>query len=99
MIEDERKMEHRRQVGMVKKELAKSADTRRGVLLPGLRAARTAAALSQRDLAERLETSQGTVHSLECLSRGAYPKTIRKLCAALDVVPADLLCEGTTEEE
>lgn len=97
MFEDLHKTERRQQVGLVKK-LAKSPENHRGALLPGLWAARTAAALSQRDLAERIGTSQGTIHDLERQGRGAYPKTIRRLSAALGVDPADLLCVDTFEE-
>jgi DNA-binding Xre family transcriptional regulator len=42
--------------------------------------------------------SQGTITSLEHMSRGAYPKTLRRLCAALKVEPVDLLCAEPTEE-
>lgn len=70
MIEEQGKTTMRRQqVGLVKK-LAKVPENHRGALLPGLWAARTAAALSQRDLAERIGTSQGTIHNLERLGRG-----------------------------
>ena len=98
MIEEQHKTERRQQVGLVKK-LAKVPENHRGALLPGLWAARTAAALSQRDLAKRIGTSQGTIHNLERLGRGAYPKTIRRLSEALDVDPADLLCAETPEGE
>jgi ribosome-binding protein aMBF1 (putative translation factor) len=98
MIEEQHKTERRQQVGLVKK-LAKVPENHRGALLPGLWAARTAAALSQRDLAERIGTSQGTIHNLERLGRGAYPKTIRRLSETLGVDPADLLCAETTEDE
>lgn len=98
MIEEKRKTERRLQVEMVKK-LAKSTDNRRGVFLAGLWAARTAAALSQRDLAQSIGTSQSTIHDLEGLTRGAYPQTVRKLCAALEVEPADLLTAEPAEEE
>jgi transcriptional regulator with XRE-family HTH domain len=83
---------------MVKK-LAKSPNNHRGAFLPGLWAARTTAALSQRELAERIGTSQGTIHNLERLGRGAYPKTIRRLSETLGVDPADLLCVETPEGE
>jgi DNA-binding XRE family transcriptional regulator len=98
MLEEQRKTEWRQQVGLVKK-LAKSPENHRGSFLPGLWAARTAAALSQKDLAERIGASQGTIHNLERLGRGAYPKTIRRLSEALEVDPADLLCAETTEDE
>jgi ribosome-binding protein aMBF1 (putative translation factor) len=71
----------------------------RGAPLPGLRAARLAAALSQRDLAAAIGSNQATICELEHLVRGAYPKTTRKLCRALNVEPADLLLAGTAGEE
>jgi DNA-binding Xre family transcriptional regulator len=97
MIEEKRRAERRRQVAAIKR--FGSAPNSRGFPLPGLWACRAAAGLTQRDLAERVGTSQGTVHDLECLMRGAYPKTIKKLCTALEVDPADLLCVETTEDE
>ena len=70
----------------------KEADgSNRGVPLPGLRAARQEAGLTQRELAARSGTGQGTVSKLEILRRGAYPRTIRKLSAALGVAPAALV--------
>jgi transcriptional regulator with XRE-family HTH domain len=57
------------------------------------------AGFTQRDLAERVRTSQGTIYELERLTRGAYPKTIKKLCAALEVEPSDLLCAEIAEQE
>ena len=38
-----------------------------------------------------VSTSQGTITALENLKRGAYPWTVKRLCAALDVKPADLM--------
>jgi DNA-binding XRE family transcriptional regulator len=96
LFEEPHKTGRRQQVGLVKK-LAKSPENHRGAFLPGLWAARSAAALSQRDLAERIGTSQGTIHDLERQGRGAYPKTIRRLSEALDVDPVDLLCAETPE--
>jgi len=70
----------------------------RGVGLPGLWACRTAAGLTQRELAMLVGSSQGTITSLELMSRGAYPKTLRRLCAALKVEPVDLLCAEAAED-
>lgn len=97
MIEKHRKHERRREIEAIKK--LKRADLGRGVPLRGLWACRRAAAFTQRGLAEAVGTNQGTIHALECLDRGAYPKTVRKLCAALEVEPADLLCGGAAEDE
>lgn len=96
MIEETRRAERRRQVEAIKR--SGFTPDGRGLLLPGLWACRAAASLTQRDLAERVGTSQGTIHDLERLMRGAYPKTIKKLCTTLEVAPADLLCAETIEE-
>jgi DNA-binding Xre family transcriptional regulator len=37
-------------------------------------------------------TNQNTIQQLESQRRGAYPKTVSKLCQALGVEPADLMC-------
>lgn len=63
----------------------------RGIPLPGLRPARQRLGLTQRELAARAGTGQGTICKLETLSRGAYPQTLQKLTAALRVSPADLV--------
>lgn len=96
MIEDERRTERHKQVEAIK-SLGRSSSGR-GLLLNGLWACRMAAGLTQRDLAEKVGTSQGTIHELERLVRGAYPKTVRRLCVTLDVEPVDLLCAGSTED-
>lgn len=61
------------------------------MLLAGLRSVRRQRGLTQRELAARARTGQQTVCQLETLRRGAYPKTIRKLAAALGVAPAELM--------
>ena len=63
----------------------------RGIPLPSLRAARQRLGLTQRELAARAGTGQGTICKLETLSRAAYPQTLRKLAGALGVTPADLV--------
>lgn len=70
----------------------------RGAYLRGLRACRLMAALSQRDLAERIGTHQSTICALESQNRGAYPRTIRKLCEALKVEPSDLIYGGPNKD-
>ena len=45
------------------------------------------------------KSSPGTIHDLEARKRGAHPKTVRRLCAALNVEPADLLCAGAVKDE
>lgn len=80
-----------RQVMVIKKE-AKSANNGRSYLLQGLWACRLAAGLTQRQVAQMIGSNQATVRELEREYRGAYPKTIRRLCEALGVAPEDLLC-------
>ncbi len=74
---------------------AKSANDGRSYLLQGLWACRLAAGLTQRQLAEAIGSNQATVRELERLERGAYPRTIKRLCRALGVAPEDLLCRGS----
>ncbi len=69
----------------------------RGILLPGLWAARLSMGLTQRALAGMVGMGQSGVHELETLARGAYPRTISKLCEALEVEPADLMCRIPTK--
>lgn len=97
MIEKQHKHARRREVDAIKK--LEHADLGRGVPLRGLWACRMAAGLTQRGLAEAVGTNQGTIHSLERLDRGAYQTTVRRLCEALEVEPADLLCDGAAEDE
>ncbi len=68
-------------------------------LLPGLQPCRLATAYSQRDLAQKICGSQTTIRPLERGYRGAYISTITRLCAALGVAPAALLCESSDIEE
>jgi DNA-binding Xre family transcriptional regulator len=97
MIEAKLKHDQRRQVDAVKR-LGRDYKSR-GVHLPGLWACRIAAGLTQRDLALAIGSNQATIHELERLLRGAYPKTVRRLCEALNVQPADLLCAEATEQD
>ena len=71
--------------------------TNRGIPLPGLRPARQRLGLTQRQLAARAGTGQQTICKLETLRRGAYPRTLQKLAAALGVTPADLVLECVDE--
>ncbi len=98
MLEEER-AERRRQVVAIKKE-ARSANSGRSYLLPGLWACRLSAGLTQRQLAGLIGTNQATIRELEREYRGAYSKTIRRLCEALGVTPVDLLCgEDNAKQE
>jgi transcriptional regulator with XRE-family HTH domain len=94
----EERTERHRQVAAIKKE-ARSLNGGRSYLLQGLWACRQAAGLTQRQLAERMGSSQTTVRKLERLSRGAYPKTIQRLCDVLEVTPEDLLCGDWDKQE
>jgi transcriptional regulator with XRE-family HTH domain len=72
--------------------------------LPHLRNLRRRAVMSQEDLAEKSGVARDTISKLETGQRGAYPSTIRKLAAGLDVEPRMLLggveyLEESTEEE
>ena len=70
----------------------------RGAFLPGLWDARMSLALTQRELAQKIGSTQGAIHCLERQTRAAHPRTIRKLCAALGVNPTDLLTIEGGEE-
>jgi DNA-binding XRE family transcriptional regulator len=94
----EEETERHSQIAAIKKG-ARSLNGGRSYLLQGLWACRQAAGLTQRQLAERMGSSQTTVRKLERLSRGAYPKTIQRMCKVLRVTPEDLLCGGSTERE
>ena len=59
--------------------------------LPHLRSIRRRAILSQEELAERSGVARDTISKLESGRRKAYPTTIRKLAAGLDVEPQLLL--------
>ena len=97
MIKEKLKHDQRRQVDAVKR-LGRNTNSR-GLHLPGLWACRMAAGLTQRDLALAIGSNQATIHELERSLRSAYPKTVRKLCEALNVEPADLLCAEASEQD
>ena len=59
--------------------------------LPHLRGLRQRAVLSQEQLAERSGVARDTISKLETGRRKAYPTTIRKLAAGLEVEPGLLL--------
>jgi DNA-binding Xre family transcriptional regulator len=68
------------------------------VLLRGMKDCRVAAGLTQRKLAEMIGTNQSTIQQLEQGSyRAAYMSTVKKLCRALEVSPADVICKGSVE--
>jgi DNA-binding Xre family transcriptional regulator len=94
---NDEKTERSRRVAAIK-ETAKSTNGGRSYLLKGLWACRLAAGLDQRQLAEAMGSTQATVGQLERGDRGAYPKTIVRLCAALGVAPEDLLSGDSPSE-
>ena len=72
--------------------------------LPRLRRIRQGAVMSQEELAERSGVARDTISKLETGRRGAYPSTIRKLAAGLEVQPQMLMggveyLEDSTEGE
>lgn len=90
--------ERRNQVEAVR-NTAKISPGGRGVLLPGLWAARIAAGLTQRGLAASIGSGQNTVHALENLERGANLSTITKLATTLKVEITDLMCEESRSQK
>jgi HTH-type transcriptional regulator, competence development regulator len=63
----------------------------RSTPLPGLAKHRRRRGLTQRELGELAGVAHTTVQKLESLSRGAYPRTLRKLAQALGVETGDLV--------
>lgn len=59
--------------------------------LPHLRGFRTRAVMSQEQLAEKSGVARDTISKLETGRRRAYPSTIRKLAAGLEVEPRMLV--------
>ena len=59
--------------------------------LPRLRDFRRRAVMSQEQLAEKSGVARDTISKLESGRRGAYPSTIRKLAAGLEVEPGMLM--------
>ena len=66
--------------------------------LPHLRGLRQRAVLSQEQLAERSGVARDTISKLETGRRKAYPTTIRKLAAGLEVEPG-LLFGGVEDRD
>ncbi len=95
---NDEKTERSRRVAAIK-ETAKSTNGGRSYLLKGLWACRLAAGLNQRQLAEAIGSSQATVGQLERGDRGAYLRTIVRLCECLGVAPEDLLSGDDSPSE
>ncbi len=69
--------------------------------LPHLRSFRQRAVMSQEQLAEKSGVARDTISKLETGQRRAYPSTIRKLAAGLEVEPRLLVDDeqpGTPRE-
>jgi DNA-binding Xre family transcriptional regulator len=92
-VSDEERAERRREVNRIKGDWALRYSSS-AINLGGLKARRLEAGLSQEELARMIGTNLTTIRRLEEKYGGryAYPKTIRKLCQALGVRPADLIC-------
>ena len=61
------------------------------VRLSRLKGLRQRRAFSQQELAQKAGVDRSTISRLESDAEGAFPTTVRKLAAALDVAPEDLL--------
>ena len=91
-VSDEERAERRREVNRIKDDFALRF-TSSAIKLGGLKARRLEAGFSQEELARRIGTNLTTIRELEKRGgRSAYAKTVRKLCQALGVRPADLIC-------
>jgi DNA-binding Xre family transcriptional regulator len=98
MIEEEHKRKQRRREVQVIKKIIGPDQGGRGAYLPGLWACRMAAGLTQRELSERAGTGPVTIRQLERQDRRARATTLRRLSAALNVEPVDLLTGEAAEE-
>ena len=87
--------QRRRPKGATQRSL-KRGPRGRGVYLPGLWSVRVCTGLTQRELAGLIGSYPSTICALESQTRGAYPRTLRRLCEALGAEPGDLL---TAQEE
>jgi transcriptional regulator with XRE-family HTH domain len=66
----------------------------RSTPLPCLAAHRRRRGFTQRQLSQLAGVAHTTVQRLESLESGAYPQTVRKLAAALEVEPEALVGGG-----
>ena len=81
----------------IRDKVSDAGHSGRSIPLPGLKAARQKAGLTQSELAELAGVARGTVHRLETLERGCYPRTLRKLATALEVAPARVVSDHRPE--
>ena len=70
----------------------------RSIPLPHLRELRQSRGLGQKELGRLAGVSSDTVYRLENELRGAYPGTVRKLAAALEVGSEDLVGRKSIEK-
>ena len=96
-VSDEERAERRREVNRIKGDWALRYG-RKAINLGGLKARRLEAGLGQKELARMISTNLTTIRQLERGGRFAYAKTVRKLCQALGVRPADLICLDPVKE-
>jgi len=66
--------------------------------MPGLRRARERALLTQAELAERAGIQRATVNRIETGATAARFTTVRKLAAALDIDPTELMAPANEEK-
>ena len=66
--------------------------------VPHLRQLRRQAILTQEQLAHKSGVARDTISKLETGQRRAYPKTIQRLAASLDVEPRELIQEGQQQD-
>ena len=96
-VTSEERLSRRKQVNRLKQQ-SFIVRGRASVRLHGLQSCRLAAGLSQRELAKMIGANQWTISQLENDGwRGANMVTIRRLCRALEVMPADLICREPVE--
>jgi len=81
----------------IRDKVSDAGHSGRSIPLHGLRAARQKAGLTQNELAKLAGVARGTVHRLETLERGGYPRTLRRLARALGVTPAHLVGDRRPE--
>jgi transcriptional regulator with XRE-family HTH domain len=88
----ERKKRGQQQAQRSQNDLVYGSNSR-GLFLSGLRDHRLLAALSQQQLAKIAGIHQSAISELENCKRAAFPQTVRRLCAVLNVKPFDLICK------
>ncbi len=64
-------------------------------MLPNLKRFREEYPMTLRELEQKSGVSRNTISYLENMHRPARPSTVRKLAAALDVEPRELIREST----